>query len=70
MASCVVCIKAIGLKKPKWNDSERDFLGSCLKMSKADDVACITANWMTWRCQPCAETRRQSLRFEFEEAKY
>ncbi|XP_054259306.1 uncharacterized protein LOC128984047 [Macrosteles quadrilineatus] len=32
-------------------------------MSKAD-VDCITSEGMVWRCQPCGDTRRKSLRFE------
>lgn len=65
MASCGVCVKAISSKQLKLecSDCESDFHGSCLKMSKAD-VDCITADGMNWRCTPCAEKRRKSLRFE------
>ncbi|XP_054290921.1 uncharacterized protein LOC129005905 [Macrosteles quadrilineatus] len=34
-------------------------------MAKAD-VECITADGIPWRCQPCGETRRKSMRFEAE----
>lgn len=65
MSSCGVCVKAISSKhvKLECSDCEREFHGSCLKMSKAD-VECITADGMVWRCKPCSETRRKSLRFE------
>lgn len=67
MASCGICVKAISSKQLKMacSDCERDFHGSCLKMSKAD-MDCITADGLVWRCQPCAETRRKSMRFESE----
>lgn len=67
MASCGVCMKAIKANSVKLQccECEREFHGSCLKMSKAD-IDCITAEGMVWRCQPCGVTRRKSLRFDSE----
>lgn len=45
------------------NDCNKDFHGSCLKMSKAD-MECISADGLVWRCPPCASERRKSMRFE------
>lgn len=65
MSSCGVCVKSISSKHVKLScsDCEKEFHGACLKMSKAD-VECITVDGMVWRCRPCSETRRKSLKFE------
>lgn len=67
MASCSVCLKGIKANSVKLQccDCKKDFHGSCLKMSKAD-VECITGEGIVWRCEPCAATRRKSLRFDSE----
>lgn len=65
MSSCGLCVKVISGKQLKLGctDCAREFHGSCLKMSKAD-IDCVTTDGLVWRCQPCSETRRKSLRFE------
>lgn len=67
MSLCGICSKAIKSSSVqiKCKECERDFHGSCLKMSKAD-IECIMADDLVWRCQPCGENRRKSLRFEAE----
>lgn len=67
MAICGVCVKNITSKQVKLtcSDCEKDFHAQCYKMSKAD-VDCITADGLPWRCKPCGEIRRKSLRFDVE----
>lgn len=65
MVNCCCCMKSITSKHAKLEctDCKGEFHGSCYKMSKAD-VDCILADGMPWRCEPCAKTRRKSLRFD------
>lgn len=67
MANCGVCVKVLKTNSLKLQccECKKEFHGTCLKMSKAD-IDCITAEGMVWRCNPCAETRRKSLRFDAE----
>lgn len=60
-----MCAKALkpNQVKLRCSDCELEFHAACFKMSKAD-VDCITADGLSWRCKPCAETRRRSLRFD------
>ncbi|KAG8295239.1 hypothetical protein J6590_084247 [Homalodisca vitripennis] len=51
--------------KLKCRDCEKEFHGSCLRMSKAD-IVCISVDGLVWRCQACAQTRRKSMRFDSE----
>ncbi|KAG8265342.1 hypothetical protein J6590_096736 [Homalodisca vitripennis] len=51
--------------KLKCRDCEKEFHGSCLRMSKAD-IVCISVDGLEWRCQACAQTRSKSMRFDSE----
>lgn len=65
MASCVVCSKKItnAQVKVKCEDCDGLFHSQCVKMSK-QDVEALTAEGLVWRCDPCASTRRKSMRLE------
>lgn len=65
MSVCGVCLKSISRNQLKLTcvDCNKDFHGGCYKMSKAD-VESITAEGSVWRCQPCGDERRKSLKLE------
>ncbi|KAG8245609.1 hypothetical protein J6590_108458 [Homalodisca vitripennis] len=64
MAVCGVCIKPLGSRmKISCFDCKSDFHGSCVKLSKVD-IEYFQNEEAVWRCDPCAATRRTSLRLE------
>lgn len=67
MATCGVCVKSIRSNQLKvvCSDCAREFHASCCDMSKAD-VEAIAAEGLPWRCKPCGQNRRRSLRFDVE----
>ncbi|XP_046674701.1 uncharacterized protein LOC124363496 [Homalodisca vitripennis] len=67
MAMCAVCNRSITAKQIKITccDCEKDFHGSCVKVSKAD-IEYQTGAGIVWRCDPCNEARRRSMSFEDE----
>lgn len=67
MATCAVCNRLISAKQIKIAccDCEKDFHGSCMKISKAD-IEYQTSAGIVWRCDHCNEERRRSLTFEGE----
>lgn len=65
MSNCGVCMKVLKSNQTKLScfDCKKNFHGVCLKMSKSD-VDCIMSDDLVWRCDPCASTRRKSMRFD------
>jgi hypothetical protein len=65
MAACGICNKLFKPKQLKVNctDCSRDFHGSCANMSK-NDIEYLANENLPWRCDPCAASRRSSLRLE------
>lgn len=65
MALCAVCNRSITAKHIKITccDCEKDFHGTCVKISKAD-IEYQSNTGLVWRCDPCNEERRRSMSFE------
>jgi hypothetical protein len=65
MAACAICTKAFKANnlRIKCSDCKNDFHGACVKMSK-NDIEYMTSEGNVWRCDPCAKSRRSSLRLE------
>lgn len=67
MAACGLCNKVISAKHLKVNcsDCQKDFHGSCVKMSRAD-IEYLSAENGIWRCDSCSVNRRKSLRLDIQ----
>ncbi|XP_046667100.1 uncharacterized protein LOC124358896 [Homalodisca vitripennis] len=64
MSNCKVCNHPLGKRlKVSCADCTQDFHGSCVRLSKAD-IEYLASENIVWRCEPCAVTRRSSLRLE------
>lgn len=65
MAVCSTCQKTVKSNQLKLqcSDCKLEFHAQCHNYSKAD-VECLTTEGLPWRCKPCGETRRKSLRFD------
>jgi hypothetical protein len=65
MANCSVCVKKINQNalKIKCVECTNIFHAQCVRMSKAD-IETLTSEGLVWRCDPCAATRRKSMRLE------
>lgn len=65
MASCGVCLKNLSSKslKVKCSDCEKLFHIACVKMDKSD-LEYLNSEELPWRCPPCSQARRASMRFE------